>query len=289
MYIKKIIIMSSYFTTINQYDQKYAIGNFKEQRSACSVFALMTAYTFMINYNTSAEDHNKVLDDAIDMYINNLSNVGSITFDKLLSYQDRYKTDSVNVTSAELVKNNIIGYQHMFSEDIKHNYAVIFLKNYNYIVVLVTYNDNNVIYSVRDCHMTIQYKFSSFELLKEHLNKTYQFDKEIDLDGYKIPEFSNIEFLVIDDKFNLTFETTLGQTTDKNTSEQPFDIEINDDDNSSIESCDSFTHNIVSPLHSDYDTNLQVAMSLQEGEEEIDADEMIKEQQHIFESLKKIQ
>ena len=58
------------------------------------------------------------------------------------------------------------------------------------------------IYSVRDCHEMDQYDFDSFDKLKLHLSNIYQFDSDINLDGYKVPEFSNIEFLVTDKHFH---------------------------------------------------------------------------------------
>ncbi|AYV81806.1 MAG: hypothetical protein Harvfovirus63_9, partial [Harvfovirus sp.] len=60
------------------------------------------------------------------------------------------------------------------------------LKNGKFFVVC--YCDEK--YYVRDCHESIQFGELTREAVVEHLTTTYQFTHEIDLDGYKVQEYS---------------------------------------------------------------------------------------------------
>jgi len=186
------------FKTLSQYDKKFKdLGNFGNDRSACTFFALITASKFMDNNNMSEEQHIENVESCVTKYIESGIN-DNLSFDALLTYTDIYTGKDVEVTSCELLENNIIGYEHIFSNN-ENPYCVIFLKNTNYFVVMV----RDGIYSVRNCHETEQYNFWTLEDLTEHLNNKYHFNKEVDLDGYKIPEFSNIEFLIVNKKLTI--------------------------------------------------------------------------------------
>ena len=179
-----------YFTTISQYDKKFKnLKDFGNDRSACTFFALITAANFIKNNDMSEKCHTNNVEAGVKYYIESELQ-DNLTFDALLSYTSgKYTGDDVQVTSCELLENNVIGYEHIFEEKDKP-YCVIFLKNTNYFVVMC----RDGIYSVRNCHENDQYTFWTLNDLTNFLNEHYQFNKEINLDGYKVPEFSNIEF-----------------------------------------------------------------------------------------------
>ena len=200
----------SVFNSINQFDSRYKqLGNFGKQRSACSLFSLLTVHSFMNNRNTTYEQHLENLDQAVGNFVD-IKLGGSITFDRLLEFQATYKSNDIIGTSVQLIAENILGYGSMFKDESDNftSYAVIFLKNYNFFTVLVLKENNNVTYFVRNCHEKIQCEFSSMLDLTNYLNETYQFNKELNLDGYTDADFSNIEFLIIDKPFAIKLNKT---------------------------------------------------------------------------------
>lgn len=205
------------FKSISQYDSMYALGNFKNERSACGLFSILTASEFLLNGDISPKKHNNNIDCSIANFLKKNIN-GFMSFNDLLKLQTNeiYNNKSINATTYELVKNGIISYNHMFPTDIKSNYAVIFLKNSKFFVVLVNNNNQTYTYHLRDCHETEQWDFISFELLQNHLNTYYQFDKKIELSGelgtYEISEWGSIEFLVCTIKFNVSLDLNCNMT-----------------------------------------------------------------------------
>ena len=291
---------SNSFDSINQFDSKYKeMGNFGKQRSACSIFALLSSYMFMETGDVSSEQHLKNLDQAVGNFID-LKIYGSITFDKLLEFQNgAYKPNDVCATSVQLIEQNILGYEHIFKNEGENftRYAIIFLKNYNFFVVLVSKNDNIVTYHVRNCHEKTQYKFFSLVGLIDHLNTIYQFNKELDLDGYKDSDFSNIEFLIIDKKFDVKLNKNrwIIQQPEKVThykSEfEPFQIEGFDDDSDddalydgNISDDDDFITDARDAMNDDL--SMQMALAMQQAEitgmdnsmGDVDMNELIKQQ-----------
>ncbi len=208
--------MTQYFISVTQFDQKYNdLGHFGKDRSACSIFSLQTVQQFMKNGYIDEANHSNNLDNAINNHIQ-FQIKGHITFDKLLSYCTLDK--QTDVTSVELIKENIIGYDNIFKEE-HHNkrYSIIFLKNNKFFVVMynpaTTYDKEG--YYIRDCHESHQYNFTNRADLIAYLGQTYQFDKAINLSGFTIDEYSNIEYKVVEE--NLEFNKSTGN---KNNSQQ---------------------------------------------------------------------
>lgn len=183
------------FTTYNQFDKRF---NLYDNRTACPLFSLITAHNFMKNGNISQAQHEENINSAVEICLKQ-DIPKYMSFNELIAYTNGvYNFNDIMATSPELIKENIIGYETIFTN--KNRHCVIFLKNRNFITVLF---DNNK-YSLRDCHENNQYDFSSLEELKNHLNEKYQFDKLTIVDGVLIEEFSNIEFIIINQPFQIT-------------------------------------------------------------------------------------
>lgn len=186
------------FESITQYDKMFAEiakGNFAG-KNFCPLFSLLTALDWIQNNKMDQLSHNE---NVIKSVINHVgAKVGqTMTFDNLIGTFTKLNKKEIMATTVELVKENIIGYEHMFEKKNKP-YCVIFLKNGKFFVVIVT---SNYKFHVRDCHEKSQVNDLSFDEIKKYLDDIYQFNKEIDLDGYKVEEFSNIEFLQIYEPF----------------------------------------------------------------------------------------
>jgi len=195
------------FETFNQFDKRFKNGgNFGNECNACPLFALYTVKTFLDNGSTSKETHEYNLTTAV----NNYGNLGNclpkyMAYDELLQLTDIYKDITIQGTTPELINSGILSYEHMFKpENYENNYGVIFLKNGNYIVVLVENIENGKMYHIRDCHEQLQYDYDNFDALMVHLNEIYQFNEMTIAGGMLIFEFSNIEFVIFDKPFNIT-------------------------------------------------------------------------------------
>ena len=198
------------FNSITQYDKMFAEiakGKFGGI-NFCPFFALITALKFLNKDNNNSDIHNENVIKAVLNHVTN--NKGqTMTFNDLIGNFTNIDKKNINATSVVLIKDNIIGYDHIFEKKNKP-YCVIFLKNGKFFVVTVS---SDLKFSVHDCHEKIQVINLNFDEIKQYLNQTYQFDKEINLDGYKIEEFSNIEYLPIfepfETKMNLNIEHEL--------------------------------------------------------------------------------
>jgi hypothetical protein len=128
-----------------------------------------------------------------------------LLFDELLELSNgTLKQSEIGATTPELITSGVLSYDNIFKFGYDQNYCLIILKNRNYICVLVKKSENGEeIYAVRDCHENSQMNFNNFEDLRNFLNKTYQFEQITCVDGVLLPEFSNIEYLVIDTPFEL--------------------------------------------------------------------------------------
>ena len=117
----------------------------------------------------------------------------------------------ITATSVELIVNNIIGQNEMFPKHVSNSerYAVMFLKNEKYFVVMV---DCDGIY-LRDCHVDTQHNFKTIDELMIHLSQHYQFTQMINIDGFQIDEYSSIEFLIFDQQFESDIITLLEPQT----------------------------------------------------------------------------
>jgi len=188
------------FPTYNQFDQKFKdLSNFGNDRNACPLFALFTAKHFMDNGDLSKQQHEHNLDAAVANYLaNNIPKY--ISFDELVQFTGTWNDTHIQATTPQLIMTGVLGYDSIFSEHEQQKYCVIFLKNSNFIVVMVKEDGT---YAVRDCHEKVQYQFDNIEALKARLNMTYQFDQLTVVDGVLIEEFANIEFLVVDQPFEI--------------------------------------------------------------------------------------
>ena len=189
--------MSS-FTTFNQFDKRFSdFEKFGGDRSACPLFGLISCYNFMDNGDVSQKQHEKNLYLSVTNYM-----VGNfpkyMTFDELLTGTS-LNSNEINATSPELITGGILGYDNIFKFGYEQNYCILFLKNRNYIAVFCVKDT----FHVRDCHENTQRNFTNFFDLQTFLNNTYQFEQMTIVDGVPIPEFSNIEYIVIDQPFEL--------------------------------------------------------------------------------------
>jgi hypothetical protein len=167
------------FTTFNQFDERFKnIGTFGPDRTACPLFALITAKNFMDIGDISKKQHENNIYAAVTNYIT--KNVPKyMTFEELVSFTGGAFGDSdIGATTPELLTQHVVGYEH--------------------------YEHATKRFAVRDSHETDQWNFNSYEDMLSHLNKTYQFDQMTIAGGVLIPEFSNIEFLTVDIPFELT-------------------------------------------------------------------------------------
>jgi len=137
-----------------------------------------------------------------------VTNYMTIDIPKYLLFEELVELSSLNpgsvgVTTPELITTGIMGYDNIFKLGSPQNYCVLVLKNRNYIAILCGHDANGEVFAVRDCHENNQYNFKTFEELRAWLNKTYQFEQMTIVDGVMIPEFGNIEYLVIEEPFEL--------------------------------------------------------------------------------------
>jgi len=248
------------FTTFNQFDKRFAdFTKFGKDRSACPLFGLITCYNFMQNGNLDQKQHETNLYCAVTNYMTH-DLPKYLLFEELLELTNgNIKPNDIGATTPELIVTGIMGYDNIFKLGYNQNYCVLFLKNRNYIAILCKINaDNTTTFAVRDCHENTQRNFNSFDDLKTFLDNTYQFEQETIVGGVLIPEFGNIEYLVIDTPFSL----------------DALDTELVDD---TIEEDKSYKEQKVessstSPPPAKYDDDYVFALSLQMEDEEFGND-----------------
>jgi len=194
------------FNSITQYSSEFneiTAGDNMKGKNFCPFFSLITANRFLSGKDIDKHLHEGNIARAIMCHV--IYDKGDqMYFAELLSMTDLSPKDIV-ATTVELIELGVLGYSHMFPEEDKSRYAVIFLKNGKFFVVLA----NNGIYYLRDCHESVQFDLFTREQLIKHLNEAYQFNHEINLDGYKVEEYSNIEFLHIKAPFKTNFDYDL--------------------------------------------------------------------------------
>ena len=252
--------MSS-FSTFNQFDKKFnGFAKFEADRTACPPFGILTCYNFMNNGDLSKKQHETNIYASVTNYmVNDIPKY--MSFEELLLYTTDINGSRVTGTTPELITAGIISYEHMFKlggADQDYRYCILFLKNRNYIPVLCEYKkeDNQLTYGVRDCHENTQRTFNDFNELRLFLDQTYQFEQMTMPGGVLIPEFSNIEFLVIEEPFAI-----------KNIDPELFDHSVEEDKEHMIED------KIVIPISqvaaannpTNFDFDYQLALSLQQS------------------------
>lgn len=253
------------FSTATQYDEQFKdIGEFKNQRSACSLFSLQTASCFMKNGITNKDTHDINLMVGILNHIEKQIN-SQITFENLLENCSLSK-DTI-CTSVDLVREKVLGFESMFKpENYSKAYCIIFLKNSKFFNVLYS-PQAKYKYSIRDCHEIDQYDFTNQSDIIEHLNKVYSFSHVMEVGGMTLHEFSSIEFKIIEDKFENYFKINavdLGAEPEATEWDTNLNIDVEDSIfDSNIDS--NIKNNYIESL-SDSKRDMKIAMKLQEEE-----------------------
>jgi hypothetical protein len=193
----------SFFDTITQYDNKYdklwEDNPNVSKGVVCPYFSLITAEKFFKNGLLTKEAHENNLNVAIDTFIL-LDDSRELTFEELVAYTDLDKKD-IMCTTSELINMGEFSLKELFTNNSSYpyyNYAIMFLKNAKFFVVLC----DHIGYHIRDCHESFQYSFYKLDELIDHLNKIYQFNITINLDGVEYCDYSSIEYIRIDRKIN---------------------------------------------------------------------------------------
>lgn len=222
------------FKTFNQFDDRFkGMSGFQNQRNACPIFALLTAYYFMKDAETTQSRHENILETAVNIVIEHNELPKFMNFYEIIQFYDGYHDNQVKATTPEMI--NQIGYINFDDEDASMfrfpgfpmNYAVVILKNSNFFVVLVKFTGEGNSYHVRDCHEKEQHNFENFETLVEHLNRTYQLNELTVVDGVFLPEYSNIEYLRLDEPFKVKhIDPSLANPDDQDVSEQSPDSDF---------------------------------------------------------------
>jgi hypothetical protein len=200
--------MTNYFETFTQYDNKYKeLIKLGFNKSSCPTFAILTAHHFMEKPNEIKKwRHEKCVDYGVINYLYS-GFEGMMTFDEMLQFTNLDKK-GVMGTSVNMIITEVVGFNQIIKNVHDKPYCVIFLKNAKFFVAMM----NDKIYSIRDCHESIQYDFTSRDELINHLMTVYNFCEPMNIDGYtsnELDEFNNIEFLVIEKKFNMTLDETI--------------------------------------------------------------------------------
>ena len=191
------------FNTFTQYDKQFN-DMFKDKNKkgyACTYFSLISVWKFINGEDPTKESHEKTIRQSL--LLQSMCDIDfGLTFEELLVSYTNIKPSNIQATTPELINNEIIGFNDIF-KPLKNNTrkGVILLKNERYIIVLI---DKTKFY-VRDCHEKKQINFTEFNDLVKYFNKTYQFNKNINLSGIDYSDYSSIEFLNIDDEFELNF------------------------------------------------------------------------------------
>lgn len=196
------------FNSITQYSNDFGEltnGENTRGKNFCPFFSLITALNFLkekdMVKSTDKNSHEKNIAKSIVNHVIH-GKYYQMYFTDLISMTDLNSKD-ILATCVDLIANNIIGYDDIFEiSEISKKYAVIFLKNGKFFVVLV----DNGKYFLRDCHESVQYSYFSRSEIIKYLNEVYQFDHEIDLDGYKIEEYSTIEYIKIKAPFKINID-----------------------------------------------------------------------------------
>lgn len=201
--------MTTTFESITQYDKSFdEICKLHKYRKGfvCSIFSVMTAYDFMLNsqkYNDNIvfkECHKNNIEDGYNIGIVMDISFG-LKFDELISSYTSLNFADIEVTSVELIKENIIGFDRLIPEKNDNPKVVIFLKNQVFMTLLI----NKHGYYLRNCHEKEQYNFINSHDVAEHLIEKYQFTSKIDILGDAFAEYSSIEFIIINKPFDIFF------------------------------------------------------------------------------------
>lgn len=187
----------STFDSITQFNKQFdhLFQNVNQKGFGCGFFSILTVNSFLKNNKYDKHTHENNTRNGILTTVENKIRSG-VNFDNLLALCTNLSKHDIMATSIELMVSGILSYEHIF--DIPSTkYAIIFLKNEKYFVVLV----DNGKYHLRDCHENMQYSFNSFDQLTNRLDEAYQFKSNIDLLGEEYLQYSSIEYIKITEPF----------------------------------------------------------------------------------------
>lgn len=194
-------IEPTFFETITQYDQSFDplwLANPEVKKGlACPYFCIFTAESFMNGGDVSREDYERDLETSINANILMGTN-DEMTFEELVGYTSLNKKD-IGCTVAQLIQSGEYDLKDLFKSE-KETYCVMFLKNAKFFVVLC--NDEG--FHIRDAHESVQYTYYSVDQLIDRLNTVYQFNSAINIGGVAYDDYSSIEFIKIEEKFQNT-------------------------------------------------------------------------------------
>jgi hypothetical protein len=189
------------FDSITQYNKKFdqLFTNVNQKGYACGFFSVLTANTYLKYGLFDLPTHENNIEEAIK-YTVKKKIVGGVNFDNLLEMTTNLNKNNIMATSVELINAGVLSYPHIFdNSDNVEKYAIIFLKNEKYFVVMFDKTKNQ--YYLRDCHESSQYTYNSLDDLVKRLDEAYQFGTDIGLVGDEYIAYSSIEFIRITQNF----------------------------------------------------------------------------------------
>ena len=196
-------IMAETINTITQYDHIFddiVVNTQFKAKNFCPFFSIITVNNFLHNRSVTKTAHIQNICFAVLKHIKTKISE-QLTFDELIKMEKKEYTNKIGCTTTELLKEELFSYRELLPESNKP-YAIIFLKNGNFFTIL--HKDN--LFYIRDSHESTQYNSLTYDETVNHLNKVYNFNKIIDIDGYIIPEYSNIEYLICEEDFGNNVE-----------------------------------------------------------------------------------
>lgn len=202
--------MQEDFEAITQYDKSFdsLFTNINHKGFACGFFSILTVAQFMNMNTVEKHRHEEKIKKCIEYTVKKKINYG-LTFNELIKNHTNYINEKdICATSVELIKNNILSYEHIFENKDNKPYGIIFLKNEKFFVVLY----DTEYYYIRDCHVSLQKTIKTFNELKIYLKNTYQFEENIDLLGDEYLNYSSIEYM----KFYEDISTPLNYVKSEN-------------------------------------------------------------------------
>ncbi len=184
--------------TLTQYNNAFdpVITPQMKQKNFCALFSVMTALEFLKDGVLTYEKHMQLLASGIIKH-SETKLFNQITFDQLINCvtvnNDKSLSKKISGVTTELLKEFPDMYMDMFMNKLDEDHAIMFLKNGNFFVILIK---NKQLY-IRDSHESLQYgPFTETEMI-QHLNTAYKFNTIINIDGYVIEEYSNIEYFIV--------------------------------------------------------------------------------------------
>jgi hypothetical protein len=163
---------------------------------ASPYFSILTARSYMENCSIGSDSHKQNVERAVNISVLLESNK-SVQAEYLLELAELKEMIYGNTTSEKLKDQSVKMIDLI--PDLEYDFVMIFMKNGIFFVVIGDTATNS--YHIRDIDRVKQYAFLNKIDLIQHLNSTYQFNQPIDLDGFKIPEYSSIKWVIINQPF----------------------------------------------------------------------------------------